>query len=400
MADPERYSLNGHPEFTRVLDRIAAEIAPGTSSQEVSSITFRYGDQLSSFLLTAENFEVVRNDEDGGPGCIVCELRKKRHYQFYVQCEDGQWRGPVGSSCVFKHVLGIERAQAWGRALHTLVRRVMEPPVGQADLAVHEDEEFDYDGYLRRLSLPYLLDSEVLRRASLTQNQLSHFEQCRDTGRPLPVALYTVLKAKGKRITLALTQRPLLREVPYRNHPQYPLTRPVDTLPLRFDDDVNIKPFTMSFKAGWTEDGPGNEYLCVQFTREGSPYYEAAVLRLTTSAEGKAFGRFLTGLPERVSEHERKYSKENDLKHLSTYAHDGLRIHAWYGRRMRFPVQDDGTWSGKHVFILDVFEERRPAKQSIRFYESRDGTMQFAQAYVSLMTEAGQWVTEQSQLLS
>ncbi|WP_412028686.1 hypothetical protein [Deinococcus yunweiensis] len=265
-ADLPRYPLAGHPEFTALLAQVAHEVG-------IEQAVFTGDDGRHVFTLRAESFEVARSRRaTTALGCVACGTRKARQYAFFVRCDDGRVRGPVGSTCVFTHVFGLERARAYGARLNTLMRRLDAPA---PDLGLQEDEAHDYADYLRRLSLEYLLDGQVRLRAGLTSIELKSIERAIQAEFPLSPALYTALRRKGERVSKRLASALLLREVPWAAHPADPLHVSHRFMQRRADAAqwtplepiLNVHHLELNTRAGWVEGDDGADVIRVTFTR-------------------------------------------------------------------------------------------------------------------------------------
>ncbi|MDL2343449.1 hypothetical protein QOL99_04700 [Deinococcus sp. MIMF12] len=198
MATPgalERHNLAAHPEFGAVLEKVAAELRPDLPPTQVPAF-FRARGRRHDFLLDPGNFSVV---DAGQPthalDCIVCGVGSRRQYAFYVRCADGSVQGPVGSSCIFEHVLGVHKARGYGNSLRALVRDL---PHYRQHRSWLEDAHLDYDAYLRRAALAYLTDAGRRAQAQLTRTQQQALDRLRAAGQPLPPTLYAALLQRGQ----------------------------------------------------------------------------------------------------------------------------------------------------------------------------------------------------------
>lgn len=111
---------------------------------------------------------------------------------------DKQVRGPIGSACIFRHVLDAQRAQGYGVRLGGLIKDL---PYYRQHRQWLQDAQLDYDTYLRRASLAYLTDARLRTQAQLTRTQEQALTQCRAAGHPLAPEMYAALLQRGERVT-------------------------------------------------------------------------------------------------------------------------------------------------------------------------------------------------------
>ncbi|MBB5235565.1 hypothetical protein [Deinococcus budaensis] len=261
MATPgplERHNLAAHPEFGAVLEKVASELRPDLPPAHVPAF-FRARGRRHDFLLDPANFSVVDAGEPTAAlGCVVCGIGSRRQYAFHVRCADGSVQGPVGSSCIFEHVLGVERARGYGNSLRGLLRDL---PHYRQHSAWLDDGQLDYDAYLRRAALGYLTDARLRARAQLTRTQQQALDRLRAAGQPLSPTLYATLLQRGQDLALRSPQPP----PPAPAEPDLPLSAALRSRARAHLDEVigALPAFTRSFVLRALEDGqvPVASYL-------------------------------------------------------------------------------------------------------------------------------------------
>ncbi len=393
-----RRSFAGHPEFTLLLQQISREIAPHPGSSLVSA-TFVAQGTRHAFTLLPENFEVARTRRPTvALGCVVCQVRTARQYGFFVRGEDGEVRGPIGSSCLFRHVLGLERARAYGARLNTLLRTFDEPG---PDLGIQEDEWLDYVAYLRRLCLPYLLDEQLRREARLTIREVLDFQRAMDAGQPLPPTLYRALLVKGERMAARLGTRLLEQESPWALHAGRTLhfaetdeSPGNGALPPALEQGLNFHVLELSTTATWMVAENGHASIEMTFRRGESPFHHPHAARIDHQGAATAFASFLVDIEQKAGHLRKKSGPQNTFFPLGGHALGSLRFQAYFVPRAWFPVQGDALWAGRAV-VLDISDVSRPRRQTLRLYQTRDGG--FPARYVT--TSLGSWLMTQGTLL-
>lgn len=390
----KRHSLAAHPEFTLLLQQISREIAPHLGSGLVSA-TFVAQGTRHAFSLQPENFEVARTRRPTvALRCVVCQVRTARQYGFFVRGEDGEVRGPIGSSCLFRHVLGRERARAYGARLNTLLRTFDEPG---PDLGIQEDEWLDYVAYLRRLCLPYLLDEQLRREARLTVREVQDFQRAMDGGQPLSPTLYRALLVKGERMAARLGTRLLDQESPWALHTDRTVhLAETDESPGNgaLEQGLNFHVLGLSTAADWVVAENGHASIEMTFRRGESPFHHPHTVRIDHQGAATAFASFLVDIEQKAGHLRKKSGRQNTFFPLGDHALGALRFQAYFVPRAWFPVQGDGTWSGRAV-VLDISDVSRPRRQTLRLFQTRDGV--FPPSYVT--TDLGSWLMAQGTLL-
>ncbi|MDL2343875.1 hypothetical protein QOL99_06900 [Deinococcus sp. MIMF12] len=272
----ERHNLAAHPEFGAVLEKVASELRPDLPPSHVPAF-FRTRGRRHDFLLDPGNFSVV---DAGQPttalGCVVCGVGSRRQYAFYVRCADGSVQGPVGSSCIFEHVLDVHKARGYGNSLRGLLRDL---PYYRQHRSWLEDSQLDYDAYLRRAALAYLTDARLRTQAQLTRAQQLALERSRAAGQPLPPPLYATLLQRGQ----DLDRRSPPAPPPAPTEPDLPLPADLRRRVQARQDEVlgDLPAFTRAFVLRALGDGK----LPV------APYLRRMVEEAVQSAERHAEGR-------------------------------------------------------------------------------------------------------------
>ncbi|WP_412028716.1 hypothetical protein [Deinococcus yunweiensis] len=309
-------------------------------------------------------------------------------------------RGPIGSSCIFTHVLGLERARAYGTRFHALMRSLAAPT---PDLGLQEDEELDYSAYLRRLSLEYLLDGQVRLKARLTAIQLEAFERTANAGQPLSPAQYAALLRRGERVSERLASTPLERELPWDLHAGRPLQlarRPTTDLtrteePSSLEQSLNFHNVDLSVAARWEADENGDDLLRVIFSRGSHPFYRPYAVDLRCTEDAAAFGRFLCSIEETTGALRKKSGSDNECWPAGHHLQGSLEFQAYFVPRAAFPVEHDTLWHGRAT-VLDIRDRAQPRAQTLRLYQTRDGTWPPR----STLTELGTWITGEAEQLN
>lgn len=205
----EHHTLRDHPEFSLLLQKIAGEVDPTLPPIRVPAF-FQVRGKRFPFLLDPHRFSVA---DAGRPtatlGCMVCGVGSRRQYGFFVECTDGVTRGPIGSACIFEHVLGAQRAKGYGVGLRGLVKDLPHYRLHREWL---DAAPLDYDAYLRRAALTYLTDARLREQARLTRAQLNALEHSRSLEQPLSPDLYAVLFQRGQGLVVPSLPPPVPAE--------------------------------------------------------------------------------------------------------------------------------------------------------------------------------------------
>ncbi|WP_045234515.1 hypothetical protein, partial [Deinococcus pimensis] len=182
--------------------------------------------------------------------CQACPHHPALRFEFLVTDLTGRTHGPVGSTCLFRHVLGDD-AETTGQELKTHVGAATDHPDATPEERhrhAHEarlEDEGHFRGYLKALGLGWILDELRARRRVLLGDDLYDRLDRMLGGRD-------VLTLREYRALLALT--------PPQDDPgrQAPARGPRLTLPL---PPANPRPESTS--SGGATSAPG--------TREGRP---------------------------------------------------------------------------------------------------------------------------------
>lgn len=214
-----RFSLEGVEQFTELLRRTTDRIRQLGFTHATLALASDPG--LHQFTLDAANFTVEDYGAHGGPHCQVCDTRRDRRFAFYLRCQDGEVRGPIGTSCVFQHVLGEAEGRKLGRSLH---RIMLDAAYLQGQLA-RLREAGNYYAYIEGLGLAWIFDHAEYRRVTLTPGEYRTVGACRSQTRPFPKALLEKLQRHQLRESEPLQVPPRPAQLPAP--PPVPVAPPI-----------------------------------------------------------------------------------------------------------------------------------------------------------------------------
>lgn len=123
------------------------------------------------------------------PKCKVCDTNRDRRYAFFIRCEDGVEHGPVGTGCVFRHVLG----ESSGKKFSVKLQKITEDQGHLAEHARMIKESKDYVAYLERIGVGWIMDGVEYRRLKLTGAQFRELAVRRSGCLPIPKNLLAAL---------------------------------------------------------------------------------------------------------------------------------------------------------------------------------------------------------------
>lgn len=121
---PQRFALYEMPAARALLDEVAHKLE--AQGQPLGRLRLHGDDQEYLFDIRrgvsyTDHLRVQR-----GVNCQVCPSHPQLRFEFVVTDVNGKEHGPIGSTCVFKSVLGVEEAQRVGQSLETQARRAAE----------------------------------------------------------------------------------------------------------------------------------------------------------------------------------------------------------------------------------------------------------------------------------
>lgn len=187
-----RYALGTEPQFRWLITELSARFG----SDRILKLPFKRGNAEHTFKLHANHFSFEDHRDDRQIDCRVCETVRDRRFALYVTCTDGEVRGPIGSSCLFVHVLSRSESQDIARRLEQIARDT----VHMEDHARLQEVHRSHPLYLRALDLEWCMNADALERAGLHAATRARLAQWHRTPlAPLPRTLYEALRAAHDR---------------------------------------------------------------------------------------------------------------------------------------------------------------------------------------------------------
>lgn len=184
-----RFQLNGIPSFVELIAKIAASLHQ--SGITTGTLKLAGDPVIHTFPLSADSISFEDHGRDSESECLVCDKIRDRRYIFFVKCDDGVERGPIGSGCIFEHVLSRQEAKQIGAKLFRGIDRFIHEEQQQQKLT----EMGSYYEYLKSQQLEWSIDATELRRTKLSDAEFKTLYECRTEEKPIPLTIYKKLKA-------------------------------------------------------------------------------------------------------------------------------------------------------------------------------------------------------------
>lgn len=183
-----KFNLHGESRFEAILQEVLRELTIQGKTQ--GSLRLANDPVEHAFDIRTESLFVEDYGDTNAPRCQVCDTPRDRRFVFHVLCTDGVERGPVGSSCIFTHVLGEEQGRRFGRRIYIVAGEAAHLANQQNLLNASRS----YVEYVEKQGLGWIYDNPNLSRADLKGTEYSQLHKCKSAGLPIPLKLFQRLR--------------------------------------------------------------------------------------------------------------------------------------------------------------------------------------------------------------
>lgn len=209
----ETVALADAPEFVAVLEHVGQRLAPGRPLHLVQ-VNTRYADTGETFTFTLDPRNFTFDDlgeTDAGALCRICNEPRGRRYLFSIRTLNAGTIGPLGSRCIFLHVLGEANNTLYGGKL---LKAGQDAAFRQRHERLLQACGGTFEAYFQRLDLAWYFDRDLHRLARLPEHITREVGRRRQVGIPLDRKTFEALRSAAPKIEGDAPQHRVARPVP------------------------------------------------------------------------------------------------------------------------------------------------------------------------------------------